>query len=286
MNSGRILREDDHARDGAGLTYVYPVISRRAGGVSVGINLNPNNACNFRCVYCQVPGLVHGKAPAIDLEQLGRELAGFLDLLLNGDFMVRRVPRGARVLKDVAFSGNGEPTSVADFDAVVRVVIDAMDAAQVPDDVLLRLITNGSLGHKAHVQRGLARMAQRNGEVWFKLDAGSDHWLSKVNNYSGGVARQRRNLGAVARACPTWLQTCVFAWHGAPPPDEELAAWTEAVRAEVDAGVPLEGVYLYGIARQSFQPEASELSALPADWIHGFAAQITEATGLRVEARV
>ena len=49
-----------HDRDVAGLTYVYPVVSRRAGGVSVGINLSPNNACNWRCVYCQVPNLQRG----------------------------------------------------------------------------------------------------------------------------------------------------------------------------------------------------------------------------------
>ncbi|MCZ7653212.1 MAG: hypothetical protein M5R42_01445 [Rhodocyclaceae bacterium] len=35
---------DPHSRDSAGLTYVYPVVSRRAGGVSIGINPNPNNA--------------------------------------------------------------------------------------------------------------------------------------------------------------------------------------------------------------------------------------------------
>jgi wyosine [tRNA(Phe)-imidazoG37] synthetase (radical SAM superfamily) len=50
----------DHDRGSAGLTYVYPVVSRRAGGVSVGINLNVNNACNWRCIYCQVPGLTRG----------------------------------------------------------------------------------------------------------------------------------------------------------------------------------------------------------------------------------
>ena len=56
------LGTDDHSRDAAGLKYVYPVVSRRAEGVSVGINLNPNNACNWRCVYCQVPDLVLGAA--------------------------------------------------------------------------------------------------------------------------------------------------------------------------------------------------------------------------------
>ena len=68
------LTSSDHGRDAAGFTYVYPVLSRRAGGVSVGINLNPNNACNWRCVYCQVPDLVRGKAPPADLPQLRREL--------------------------------------------------------------------------------------------------------------------------------------------------------------------------------------------------------------------
>ncbi len=57
------LSPGNHDRDVAGLTYVYPVVSRRAGGVSVGINLSPDNACNWQCVYCQVPDLVRGKAP-------------------------------------------------------------------------------------------------------------------------------------------------------------------------------------------------------------------------------
>ncbi len=49
------LSASDHDRDATGMQYVYAVVSRRAGGVSVGINLNPNNACNWACVYCQVP---------------------------------------------------------------------------------------------------------------------------------------------------------------------------------------------------------------------------------------
>ena len=84
---------EDHSRDAAGLTYVYPVISRRSGGVSVGINLNPNNACNWACAYCQVEGLVRGAAPAIDLEQLSTELAGFLDLASTDAWMEVHAPR-------------------------------------------------------------------------------------------------------------------------------------------------------------------------------------------------
>ncbi len=71
MNSSQqMLSVSDHNRSFISMTYVYPVVSRRAGGVSVGINLNPNNACNWHCAYCQVPDLVRGAAPEIDLEQV------------------------------------------------------------------------------------------------------------------------------------------------------------------------------------------------------------------------
>ena len=93
------------------MTYVYPVVSRRAGGVSDGVNLNPNHACNWACVYCQVPDLVRGSAPEIDLAQLEAELRALLGDILHGDFMQTRVPEGAQRLNVIALSVNGEPTS-------------------------------------------------------------------------------------------------------------------------------------------------------------------------------
>lgn len=62
------LTVSDHNRDISGMKYIYPVVSRRAGGISIGINLNINNACNWRCMYCQVPDLVRGTPPPIELD--------------------------------------------------------------------------------------------------------------------------------------------------------------------------------------------------------------------------
>ena len=45
---------DAHPRVFAANRYVYPVLSRRAGGISIGVNLNLDQSCNFRCIYCQV----------------------------------------------------------------------------------------------------------------------------------------------------------------------------------------------------------------------------------------
>jgi sulfatase maturation enzyme AslB (radical SAM superfamily) len=147
-----LLKTEDHSRDSAGMRYVYPVVSRRAGGVSVGINLNPNNACNWRCVYCQVPGLTRGGPPPIDLNLLERELNGFLVGAVSGDFMATRVPAGARRLVDVAFSGNGEPTSAAEFPGAVAIVERALVTFDLVGKVLIRLITNGSLLDRKSVQ--------------------------------------------------------------------------------------------------------------------------------------
>src|SRR5664279_4379653 len=111
MSSHILLKTEDHSRDSAGMRYVYPVVSRRAGGVSVGINLNPNNACNWACIYCQVPNLARGSGPALDLALLETELRTLLTAIVHGDFMQTQVPEGARRLNDIALSGNGEPTS-------------------------------------------------------------------------------------------------------------------------------------------------------------------------------
>ena len=147
------LSISNHSRDLAGLTYVYPVVSRRAGGVSIGINLNPNNACNFRCIYCQVPNLIRGSAPEIDLDLLQTELNTFLQIATQTDWLTTEVPEGSQTLQDIAFSGNGEPTSAEPLDEIFTLVANA--ATQHDLDLPLILITNGSHATTSRVQEAL-----------------------------------------------------------------------------------------------------------------------------------
>ena len=267
------LSAQDHRRDVAGLTYVYPVLSRRAGGVSVGINLNPNNACNWHCVYCQVPDLVRGAAPRIDVERLVRELTGFLDELLHGDYLARHLPKGPREIRDIAFSGNGEPTSAAGFDDIVAQVIAIRDAAGLAA-VPVRLITNGSLMSRAAVQRGVARLGAAGGEVWFKVDAGLPADIARINGVALSQQQVSRALARCAALAPTWVQTCLFAWDGVAPDDAQIDAYLACLEAAgIDA---LAGVLLYGVARPSMQPEASRVSALTEDQLAEIARRIKQ----------
>ena len=270
----KILDVTDHDRGSAALRYVYPVVSRRAGGVSVGINLNTNNACNWRCIYCQVPNLTRGAAPAIDLSVLESELRDFLHELLHGDFMQSRVPEDARRINDIALSGNGEPTSSAEFVQVMALIARVRNEAALPQTVKTVLITNGSLLYRSEVQQGLRDMAKLNGEVWFKLDRASEAGMQLVNDTRTSMGKVRENLIASIACCPTWLQTCWFALDGEPPSRQDEDDYLEFVAALLRDGHQPQGVLLYSLARPSMQAEAPRLSALSAEQLQAFADRI------------
>ena len=255
------------------MTYVYPVISRRAGGVSIGINLNPNNACNWQCVYCQVPNLVRGGPPPIDLGRLERELSVFLNDVIYGDFMQLRVDPDMRRLVDVAFSGNGEPTSAPEFPEAVTVAQTVLERFNLRGETLLRLITNGSLLDRPRVQSGIAQLGSAPGEVWFKVDAATAKDLVQINGTRTSPDRVARRLKQCIEIAPTWVQTCVFLRDG------KFAAadgWEEYLRLLVDAGSRLRGVHLYSLARQSMQEESSRLGQLDLMQMESLATQIRQ----------
>lgn len=264
------------------MTYVYPVVSRRARGVSIGVNLNPNDACNWRCIYCQVPGLSYGKGPPIDLRRLETELRTMLDDVVHGDFMQRAVPEGARTLHDVAFSGNGEPTTSPDFGAAVGVVRRVLEQYELLGRIQVVVITNGSMAHRPAVQDAFRELSMMNGVIWFKLDSATAEGSRRTNQNAVPPEEHLAKLRSAAELCPTWIQTCLFAFDGAPPSETERSAYLDAVRSLVDAGTPLCGVQLYTVARESHQPEAPRLSPLSSEWLEGFAAPLRE-LGLTVQ---
>ncbi len=276
------LTPRNHNRDTAGMTYVYPVVSRRAGGVSVGVNLNPNNACNWACVYCQVPDLVRGTAPDIDLAQLEAELRSLLTDILHGDFMATRVPEEVRRLNDIALSGNGEPTSAKVFPQVIELIGRVMSDFDLRGKIKLVLITNGSLIDRPRVQEGLKKMAALNSEVWFKFDRATASGMRAINQTRISPDKQFERLAIAASLCPTWLQTCVLAVDGAAPSEAEQNAYLATVARIRMQQIPVKGVLLYGLARPSMQPQASRLSALPIEWLNAFAKKI-RAAGLPVK---
>ncbi|MBK7356276.1 radical SAM protein [Propionivibrio sp.] len=275
-----MLNINNHSRDSAGMTYVYPVLSRRAGGVSVGINLNVNNACNWACVYCQVPDLSRGGPPPVDLDLLEAELGRFLKATTMEDELLRIAPPDSRRLADVAFSGNGEPTSAPEFAEAVDRVGRLLREFGLLEGVKIRLITNGSLMHRLAVQQGIARIGALNGEVWFKLDRATEGEIERINGIRIAPQKIRESLLLCSTLAPTWIQTCCFAIDGQEINEAERSAYLALIESLKDK---IKGVHLYGLARPSMQPDAGRLSNLPPEHFRHLAESIS-ALGIEVVA--
>jgi len=268
-----MLTTENHDRDLRGYKYVYPVVSRRAGGLSVGINLNTNNACNWRCIYCQVPNLVRGAPLPVSLPDLKFELTSFLQKILVGNYLSEEIPEEMRRLNDIAFSGNGEPTSSPNFSDVVELVAQARSDLSVDASVKTVLITNGSLIHQKDVQLGIRRIKTITGEVWFKVDSVTKEGVARINDSPFSLRKTSSNLETVASLCDTWIQTCVFDFDGLPPSEHEQNSYLKFLR-DVALNAKVRGVLLYGVARKSYQPEAPRISRLDLSWLESFSKKI------------
>ena len=257
--SKQYLSIHDHSRELSGLKYIYSVISRRAGGLSIGINLNVNNACNWQCIYCEIPNLTRGSPPPIELNVLENELRLFLHDIIHGDYMERHVAIEDRHLKDIAFSGNGEPTSAAEFPQVILIVKKILQEFDLLHKIKIRLITNGSLMHEASVLKSIEMLEEINGEVWFKVDAATEETIKTVNQVNLKPNQILERLLNTANICPTFVQTCIFMINGKSPDDKDINAYIELINK---AKKIIKGVHLYGLARPSLQPRARDLGRI------------------------
>ncbi|MGZ5573877.1 MAG: radical SAM protein [Methylobacter sp.] len=243
--------------------------------MSIGINFNTNNACNWRCIYCQVPDLKIGAAPDLDFQLLEDELRFCLDDVLNGDFYQRfQLDEDKRIIKDIAISGNGEPTSVKDFDKAVALIGKIATEVGVFPQSNFVLITNGSLLHRASVQNGLKTLKEYGGEVWFKLDSATEEGRALMNN--AGQSRQSsvENLLLSASLCPTKLQTCLLDYDKRGLSLEEKNAYLNLLSSIKEKGCVLKCIMIYTMARPSLQPESGRLEKLSLGTLNAFADEI------------
>ena len=271
-----LLKVSDHSRAFSAMTYVYPVVSRRAQGVSIGINLSPNNACNWRCRYCQVPDLKRGTSPALNFPLFKSELERLTDAICNGTFLEYHAPPEARTLKDFAFSGNGEPTSCPDFPAAVRHVGEVRSRFGLAKRVALVLITNGSLVNQATVREGLQVLSEHGGEVWFKLDRGSDSALASANGTSISLTKQLSRLRRTSELCRTRIQTCWYTTDSQDPSPTEVDEYVACLEHAIGLGVRLASVQLYTLARKPLLPDGAVLGEVSASWLSDLGARLAK----------
>ena len=252
-----------HPRRWQDFQYVYPVVSRRSKGLSIGINLNIDKACNFDCVYCCVDRTVPPPRRDVDLAQIEHELTRMLDLATSAqiwnDPAFNAVDPALRRINDIAFSGDGEPTAYPKFDLACQLAARAKQNFNL-DDTKIVLITNATLLDRPHVQRGLATLDAHNGEVWAKLDAGTDRYYQQIDRTNIPLDKVLHNIAACGRERPIVIQALFMAVHNQPLPDAEFDAFLDRL-AELQAdGCRIKLVQLYTTARRTAESYVTPLT--------------------------
>jgi wyosine [tRNA(Phe)-imidazoG37] synthetase (radical SAM superfamily) len=252
-----------HERMYKGNRYVYPVISRRSRGISIGINLMPGKACNFNCVYCQVNRKIAPAFRAVDLKILERELDSMLEAERNGslyeDAPFNVLPLEKRGVRDIAFSGDGEPTIFPHFEKAVQIAALARLSFDL-DVAKLILLTNAAYLDKPSVQAGLIELDRNNGEIWAKLDAGSEKYFLSVNRPKESFERILDNILDASLLRPLVIQSLWFKRNGATPAPEEIEAYCGRLNDILSSGGKFKRIQLYTTARNPAELTVSPLA--------------------------
>jgi wyosine [tRNA(Phe)-imidazoG37] synthetase (radical SAM superfamily) len=265
-----------------GNRFVYAVISQRAHGLSIGINLNPDKRCNFDCVYCEVNRKVPARDTAVDLDVLAVELENLLTLTYQGKLRqfpyFQTVPQELLTLKEVALSGEGEPTLSPQFAEIVRELIHVRSAGKFPFFKVV-LITNTSGLDLPEVRQGLQLLTSRD-EIWAKLDAGTQEYMNAVNGPGLNLHKVLANILLVGRQRPIIIQSLFPLLKGKEPPPEEIELYVAHLQHLKEEGARIGLVQVYSAHRPSYQ---SDCGHLPLKALSRIAHRVREVTGLRAE---
>ena len=286
MSDGKIKSTwaavQDHTRHFSDFTFVYPVISRRSKGLSIGVNLNTDKVWNFDCIYCEVDRRIPGAVTEVDLCQMKDELTAMVRFAKDGGLAkepkFNEVPWLTREVRDIAFSGDGEPTMIQNFAECVETVVEVhqlegLDAARIV------LITDAAGLDKTEVKRGLETMDAHNGEIWGKLDAGTEEYYRQVNRSNVKFERILNNLLETSRTRPIIIQSLFLKVHGEAMSAAELEAYCGRLRDLTAAGGQISEVHLYTVARPTPEAFATKLEVPE---LETMASAVREQTELKV----
>ncbi len=273
-----------HERTFATNRFVYPVLSRRSGGLSIGVNLNPDKICNFDCIYCQVDRTRQSETRFVEMPAMLAELDAMLTLAASGDIFqtekFRDTPPALRRLNDIAFSGDGEPTTYRNFDELIAACA-ALKQKHRLHDVKMVLITNASMFHRDHVRRGLEILDRNQGEIWAKLEAGTEDYFHLIDRTPIPFRQILDNITAAAQVRPLVIQALFMRVAGRPPPSEELSSFCDRLAEIVAAGGQIKLVQIYTVARR---PAESYVTPLDDAEVDAIVELVRQRTGLEAAA--
>jgi wyosine [tRNA(Phe)-imidazoG37] synthetase (radical SAM superfamily) len=272
-----------HGRKWGENRYVYAVVSRRSRGMSIGINLNPDKACNFDCIYCQVDRRTPPLVRKVDLHVLEQELYRVLESERSHELYTSTpfdlLAPEQHGIRDIAFSGDGEPTTFPRFKDAVSIAAEARRHFAL-DAVKLVLITDAAYLAKPAVRSALDLLHANNGEIWAKLDAGTEEYFHRVDRPNVPLQKVLNNILEVARDQSLVIQTLWMRIKSGVPPRSEIEAYCRQLNHLLQKGAQLKALQLYTIARD---PAESYVSSLMDTELDDIAAAVRRSVAVPVE---
>jgi wyosine [tRNA(Phe)-imidazoG37] synthetase (radical SAM superfamily) len=150
------------------------------------------------------------------------------------------VPKDKLRINDIALSGDAEPTTLKNFSATIEMI-----ARVKPTGVKIVLITDAGGLDRPDVKRGLEIMNAHDGEVWAKLDAGTEAYFKLINRTKIPFTKILRNIKMTAKSRPVVIQSLFLKVKDAAPSTDEITAYCQRLR---DVG-NIKLVQVYTLAR-------------------------------------
>jgi wyosine [tRNA(Phe)-imidazoG37] synthetase (radical SAM superfamily) len=270
----------DRPRDFLGNRFVYVLISSRAGGLSLGVNMNPDRVCNFECSYCEVDRRQPVAESHLDVDVVAAELRKALAFISSGRMTERagydHLPPELLQLRQVALSGDGEPTLAPNFVEAVQAVVRVRALGRF---FKLVLITNGTGLDRSEVQSGL-ELLTKSDEVWIKLDGGTQEYLDAVNKPDVPLEKILSNILLTGRKRPVVIQSLFPSIHGEEPSYDEIREYANRLKELKSGGAQISLVQIYSASRPAAK---ADWGHLPLRVLSQIAQTVRQTTGLRAE---
>jgi wyosine [tRNA(Phe)-imidazoG37] synthetase (radical SAM superfamily) len=262
--------------------FVYVVVSARARGLSVGVNINPDKNCNFECIYCEVPRNGEPREQRLEVEEMAAELKKTLIFVRGGRLRerpwYRALPDELLQLRHVALSGDGEPTLSPDFGEALQAIVHVRALCGFPFFKLV-LITNATGLDRQQVLHGLRHLT-RSDEVWAKLDGGTQAYVNRVNRADVPLEKILANILMLGRQRPVVIQSLFPAIHDEEPPLEEIEQYAHRLLELKNGGAQISLVQIYSATRPSLNSASGHL---PLKVLSRIAHTVRQMTGLPAE---
>jgi wyosine [tRNA(Phe)-imidazoG37] synthetase (radical SAM superfamily) len=265
-----------------GNRFVYSVVSSRAGGLSIGVNMNPDKYCNFNCEYCEVDRTVPPSENSLDVDVMAEELEQMLKLAFTGEIkkttFYTHTPEDLLQLRQVALSGDGEPTLCPNFLDAVQAIAHVRARGNFPFFKLV-LITNATGLDLRGVQDGL-KLFTATDEIWAKLDAGTERDVEAICHPGCPLDKILDNILLVARHRPVVIQGLFPRLNHLDPTPEMIEAYGLRLGELKRAGAQIPLVQIYSSTRPATNLHCEHL---PLRTLSAIAQRVQEISGLKTE---